>query len=107
MKTSCFLILLLAINTMTKAQNNDPWAIYMTPAEKHAVLSGYTGQFTMEFSMSMGEGKAPMLITLESEHSMLLGGRFLEMKQRGKMMGMDYAAIMTLGYNTIDKRFPW
>lgn len=34
---------------------------------------------------------------------MLLGGRFLEMKQQGDMMGMDYQSIITLGYNNTDK----
>lgn len=38
----------------------------------------------------MAEGKVPSVVRLNSIHMMLLGGRFLEMKQKGIMMGMDY-----------------
>jgi hypothetical protein len=40
---------------------------------------------------------------LSHVHTMLLGGRFLEMNQQGVMMGMDYQSIMTLGFNNTDK----
>lgn len=86
------------------AQNQDPWIEYMTPTAIHALLSQYTGSFTMEITMSMGEGNDPAIVKVKSEHSMLLGGRFLEMKQHGDMMGMDYQSIMTLGFNNIDKK---
>lgn len=74
----------------------------MTPAEVHVRLSQYTGSFNMEITMSMGA--EPTIITVNSDHKMLLGGRFLEMKQHGTMMGMDYQSIMTLGFNTIDRK---
>ena len=41
-------------------------------------------------------------ILINSSHKMVLGGRFLELKQKGKMMGMDYESVYTIGYNTID-----
>lgn len=86
------------------AQTQDPWTEYMTPSEVHSLLAGYTGSFKMEITMPAGEGKEPVVININSEHSMLLGGRFLEMKQQGNMMGMDYQSIMTIGFNTIDKK---
>lgn len=86
-------------------QTNDPWAQYMAPSEVHALLATYTGDFTMEISMYTGNGKAPSLVIVESENAMLLGGRFLEMNQHGTMMGMDYQAIMTMGYNNTDRQF--
>jgi hypothetical protein len=58
----------------------------------------------MEITMSMGAGKEPSIIAVNSEHNMLLGGRFMEMKQHGNMMGMDYQSIMTIGFNNTDKR---
>lgn len=86
------------------AQNKDPWTVYMTPSEVHTLMDKMTGSFKMEITMSMGAGKEPNIISVNSEHKMLLGGRFLEMQQQGTMMGMDYQSIMTLGYNTIDKK---
>ena len=59
----------------------------MTPSEVHQGLSQYTGNFTMEIAMSIETGKEPTIIVVNSVHKMLLGGRFLEMKQQGVMMG--------------------
>lgn len=95
---------LLIMATQTEAQNQDPWGEYMTPSEVHSLLSEYTGSFKMDITMSMGEGKEPSITTVNSEHALLLGGRFLEMKQQGTMMGMDYQSIMTLGFNNTDKQ---
>lgn len=89
-------ILLFNFTTMS-AQQVDPWVEYMTPSDVHTLFSQYTGSFTMEITMS------PTIISVNSDHSMLLGGRFLEMKQHGSMMGMDYQSIMTIGFNTTDK----
>ncbi len=86
------------------AKAQDPWSVYMTPTEIHTLFSQYTGSFKMEMTVSMGKDKEPTIFTINSDHQMLLGGRFLKMKQQGDMMGMDYQCITTLGFNTIDKQ---
>lgn len=98
-------IIVLLMTSTTKAQNQDPWSEYMTPSSVHTLFSQYIGSFNMEITMFMGEGKEPPVITVKSENIMLLGGRFLEMKQKGDMMGMDYQSIITLGFNNTDKKF--
>ena len=105
MKNAFILILLIFNWTSMTAQTNDPWAEYMTPSDVHSVFAQYVGSFTMEITMSMGEGKEPTIIKIDSENNLLLGGRFLEMKQHGKMMGMDYQSITTIGFNNTDKKF--
>lgn len=101
-----FLVLIILLSTASiKAQSQDPWRVYMTPSAIHTLFSQYTGTFKMEITMAMGEGKEPLIVTVNSEHTMLLGGRFLEMKQHGTMMGMDYQSIITLGFNNTDKKF--
>src|SRR6476661_2325353 len=105
MKNVCILILLIFNWTSMTAQTNDPWTEYMTPSDVHSVFGKYAGHFTMEITMSMGEGKEPTVVTVASENNLLLGGRFLEMKQQGKMMGMDYQSITTIGFNNTDKKF--
>ncbi len=99
-----FLLILIINSTIMSAQSNDPWGEYMTPSSIHSLFSEYTGSFKMEITMAMGEGNEPSIITVNSEHIMLLGGRFLEMKQHGSMMGMDYQSIFTLGFNNTDKK---
>ena len=92
------LIFLLIQSFTINAQEKDPWTVYMTPTSIHELFSKYEGEFQMEIEMKgLNE---PVLIS--SSHKMILGGRFLELKQKGKMMGMDYESIYTIGYNTID-----
>ena len=104
MKNLLFLTALFFSSTFLHAQDSNPWTVYITPSEVHQGLSQYTGNFTMEIAMSIETGKEPTIIVVNSEHKMLLGGRFLEMKQQGVMMGMDYQSIMTIGFNNIDRQ---
>ena len=104
MKNLLLILTLLFNCTNLNAQDKDPWGEYMTPSNVHTLLAQYTGSFKMEIRMSMGEGKEPTIITVNSEHIMLLGGRFLEMKQKGTMMGMDYQSLITIGFNNTDNQ---
>lgn len=98
------LLVLMTHSPIMNAQHQDPWNEYMTPSGFHDLLSKYTGSFTMEITLSMGDGNDPSVITVHSEQVMLLGGRFLELKQHGNMMGMDYESVMTIGFNNSDKK---
>ena len=92
-------LIILLIQSFTRvAQEKDPCTVYMTPSSIHELFTKYEGEFQMEIEMN--ELNEPVLIS--SSHKMILGGRFLELKQNGKMMGMDYESIYTIGYNTID-----
>lgn len=103
MKIVLFLALILNLTNM-KAQNLDPWTEYIEPSKVHTLISQYEGNFKMEIKMSMGEGKEPSITIVEGQNKMLLGGRFLELKQNGTLMGMDYQSIMTMGFNNTDKK---
>ncbi len=104
MKYVILLFLLISNAMNVTAQQESPWAIYMTPADVHAFLAQYSGSFSLEIYMGSGESNVAKAASIQSEHNMLLGGRFLELKQQGTMMGMDYRAITTLGFNTIDHK---
>lgn len=105
MKKILIILITLIMSTTINAQQIDPWTKYMTPNDIHKILEEYVGEFTMEISMWMTEGKAPEIINVSSTHKMILGNRFLEMTQTGNMMGIDYSSISTIGYNTIAKSF--
>ncbi len=105
MKKTLLVITLIFNFAFMSAQNQDPWTEYMTPSSIQKLLAEYEGDFKMEITMSMGEGKEPSIVNVESEHKMLLDGRFLEMKQKGTLMGMDYQSILTMGFNNTDKKF--
>lgn len=105
MKALHFSIILLFMSTITHSQKKDPWMEYMMPNEVHALLNEYVGEFDLEITMWMKEGGEPMVMNVISDHKMILDNRFLEMTQFGKMMGMDYQSLSTLGFNTINKTF--
>lgn len=98
------LIMLIVNSIILKAQNQNPWSEYMSPSSTHRLLSEYSGSFKMEITMLMDDGKETPKIIVNSEHVMLFNGLFLEMKQQGNMVGMNYQSIMTLGFNNADKK---
>lgn len=93
----------LPVYSQQKTNEADPWTTYMNPGKVHKLLEQYTGSFTAEISMWMSSDTKPEVVTIQSAHTLLLGGRFLEMKQTGNMMGMVYEGITTLGFNTSDQ----
>lgn len=105
MKQILLMLTCFFISTNIDAQNADPWTKYMTPNDIHKMLGEYVGEFNIEISMWMTEGKAPEIINVNSTNKMILGNRFLEVTQTGNMMGMDYSSFSTIGYNTINKSF--
>lgn len=104
MKRIILLSTLIFSLTFLKAQNLDPWTAYATPSTFHQLLSKYNGSFNINVTMYMEEGNAPVVEKAESYQSMLLGERFLEMKQFGKMMNMNFLAITTIGFNNTDQK---
>jgi hypothetical protein len=104
MKRIILLTTLILSLTILKAQNLDPWTEYASPTNFHKLLSTYSGSFNLEITMYQEEGKAPVMDKAESYQSMLLGERFLEMKQFGTMLKMDFLAITTIGFNNSDQK---
>lgn len=82
-----FIFSLLNYHHVAAQQNMDPWTAYMTPTDIHDKMGQYAGEFLMEITMSRGEGNPTMIISIPSTNQMILGGRFLELKQKGDMMG--------------------
>lgn len=104
MKNLLIAFTLLFAAAPSKAQSQDPWTAYMNPSSVHELLAQFTGDFKMEIAMSMGADQAPTKMTVSASHKLLLGGRFLEIKQQSEMMGMDYQAITTIGFNNADQK---
>lgn len=103
MKKILLLLCLILGGNSLQAQNQDPWTEYMTPSKMHQMLEKYVGNFEMEISMDMGGQKNQFMV--DSQHAMHLGGRFLELKQKGSMMGMDYEATTIIGFNNSERQF--
>ena len=76
----------------------------MMPAEVHQMLERYVGSFDLTMTMWMQPDQEPVKVKIQSTHQMILGGRFLEIKQHGEMMEIPFEAVTTIGYNTSSKK---
>ena len=81
------------------------WAAYMTPAEPHAHFAKLAGSWTAKVK-SWGEpGKPPEETTATCEFRTVLGGRYLEQRFEGTMMGQPYSGIGFTGYDNLKKKY--
>ncbi len=102
MKHFIFLVnFILSITLFAQARN--PWNDYKNPTETHNLFKKYTGDFSMEIIMYL-EHEDSIVYNVDSKHAMLLGGRFLEMNQRGSIQDMEYLTRMTIGYNNASQQ---
>lgn len=80
------------------------WQQSMTPELAHAFLAEhFVGKWTAEAKiMGMGNG---LDASWEVEGRPILGGRFVEQRAVGTMMGMPTESKMVLGYDNVRKLF--
>jgi len=75
------------------------------PGAEHKALEPFAGSWDAKVSMFMD----PAAPAMESSGSMvstwILGGRFLEQKYSGDMMGMKFEGIGTWGYDVAAKKY--
>jgi len=94
-----FLIIFFIFNTFIVNAQEDPWLNYMTPSVIHTELKRYEGNFNLTIIPVVPEGQEKMEFAIESSIEMILGGRFLEIRQKGDMMAMPFEGITLIGYN--------
>ncbi len=71
------------------------------PGEHHKALEPFAGKFTVMSRMWMKPGDAPQESRGTSEHTWVLGGRFLKMDFRGDMAGQSFEGLGYLGYDNV------
>jgi len=69
------------------------------PGEAHKVLRGLEGEWERSITMSMMPGAPPMELTGSSTNEMILGGRFLQVETRSRMMGQPYEELLLMGFD--------
>ncbi len=78
---------------------------YMTPGDVHQMMAKSAGTWTGAITFWMQPDAPPMNMTGESKVEMILGGRYLQEKNTGNMMGMPFEGIGTTGYDNAKKIF--
>ncbi len=80
-------------------------AKYSTPAAEHKALEQFVGTWDTNAKMWMAPGAAPQESTGTAENKMTLGGRFLEQKFEGNMMGQPFIGMGYTGYDLYKKEY--
>lgn len=102
---SLLLSLLLVMRASTMyAQATDPWTEYMMPSPVHDTLARYTGKYELTITMWMDTEQPPTVVKALAVCDTVLGGRFLEIRQTGNLMGFAYQSLTTMGFNTAAKK---
>lgn len=100
-------ILLIAANSITFAQDDmmKIWEAYMTPGKMHEMLAKQSGDWAYESKIWMAPGMDPETYSGTATISMILGGRYQEMKTFGEMMGMQMEGRSITAYDNGKKEF--
>jgi hypothetical protein len=82
------------------------WQEAMTPGEEHAFLRKRVGKWKQKVRFWMsGPGSEPMESEGTCEITSILGGRWLQEKSAGLMMGMPHEGFGLSGYDNFRKQF--
>ncbi|MBS1493530.1 MAG: DUF1579 domain-containing protein [Bacteroidetes bacterium] len=103
-----FLMLIPFSASALKAQSQDDmkkWADAMTPGEVQKGMAKMTGDWKFTSKFWMAPGQEPMVSDGTARYDMLLGGRYLQLKVNGNMMGMPFEGIGITGYNNVSKMY--
>ena len=114
MKRSGFVILLIIFFSSTLlifAQENkeeqaaaqQKWMEYMTPSASHKMMEKNVGEWTTSMQMWPAPGAEPQKSEGTCKFEMILGGRYMQTKYSGIVMGMPFEGISTDGYDNAKK----
>lgn len=76
-----------------------------TPGDAHKKLNAMAGTFDTKVKMWMEPGAPPMESTGKAVNEWVLGGRWLQQRFDGTMMGMPFSGIGYTGYDNIRQMY--
>ncbi len=88
---------------MTKEQK--AWMEYMTPSDGHKMLGESTGEWNVKTTFWMYAGAEPTVEEGKANYELILGGRYLLMKQTGVSMGMPFEGMGIMGYDNAKQEY--
>ena len=83
----------------------DAWMKYAVPGEPHKKLASSVGTWDVAVTTWMAPGAPPTKATATSEVRSVLGGRYLEERFSGNMMGQPFEGIGYTGYDNYKKQY--
>jgi hypothetical protein len=76
-----------------------------TPGDAHKKLDAMVGTWDTKITMWMLPGADPMTSTGTSENRWIMGGRYLEQRYTGVIMGAPFEGIGYTGYDNVRKHY--
>ena len=81
------------------------WSAFAAPGERHARLAKLAGKWTTKTKSWTEPGKPPEETTGSCDFRMVLGGRYLEQRFEGSMMGQPFSGIGYTGYDNVKRKY--
>lgn len=78
---------------------------YATPGSSHKILAKMEGTWAATVTFWMQPGATPMTSTATAVNEMIMGGRYLQSKNTGTMMGQPFEGMGITGYDNAKKVF--
>lgn len=98
----------ICLSHPSKAQSNDDMKAmmaYATPGDNHKLLAKMSGTWNATVTFWMQPGAPPMTSTATAVNEMIMGGRYLQSKNTGTMMGQPFEGMSVTGYDNAKKIF--
>ena len=107
---SLSLVLLLATAAVAQTEGDqqammDMWLKMSTPGAPHEGLAKSVGTWDAKVKMWMDPAAPPEESTGTSVNTMILGGRWLEQRYTGSMMGQPFEGVGYTGYDNYKKEY--
>ncbi len=90
---------------MSQDEMMKAWTAFGTPGAPHKALEGLVGSWDVKSKFWMAPGAPPTESTGTSENKMILGGRYLEQRYEGTMMGGPFSGIGVTAFDNYKKKF--
>jgi hypothetical protein len=81
------------------------WQKMATPSDAHKKLDVLAGTWNVKNTMWMDPSKPPEVTEGTSENTWVLGGRYIEQRYDGKLMGQPFSGIGYTGYDNYKKKY--
>lgn len=83
----------------------EAWMKAGTPGAHHEALAAMVGTWDVAITMWEKQGAPPSNFKGSSEQRLVLGGRWVEQRFRGEVMGMPFEGLGYFGYDNVRGRF--
>jgi hypothetical protein len=93
------LVVLAQENKEEQAAAQQKWMEYMTPSTVHKMMAKTVGEWTTSMQFWVAPGTEPMKSEGTCKSELILGGRYMESKYSGIVMGQPFEGISTDGYD--------